>query len=191
MLTDLEEWAGADDVIEAPDDEPDTLTPALDRLAGILLDLQVYLGNLQERQDRHYRLLEKVAQEVYPLAVPAVSAKVAAGGALTISDSEQLGPKVGYVWDVRRISLTGLAANTESVTLWKVGTAATVSAQPQNFVCTLTGPSAFQPFGLGQLMLRAQDKLMVTGTGLTAGEAVTLSADGFSIGAEWVGIYLL
>src|SRR5215469_1480107 len=176
--------------------EPDTRIPdAVDRLAGIVADLHIAIGSLATEQRAirdHFAAVEAmreaISAEVYPLAVPPRSAQVTSGGALTIADPQQLGPATGIVWDIRRVSVFGLASSSETVSLWKVSSAAAVSAAPQNFVCTLTGPSAFQPFGLGTVTLRAHESLMITGTSLTASEWVTLSADGISVSEPWAGL---
>lgn len=164
---------------------------AVDRLTGVVADLHLQIGALRDDRARALAdIRDRVFQDVYPVAIPARSAQVTSGGALTIADAEQLGPRSGIYWDVRRVSVFGLASS-ETVNLFKVASATTASAAAQNFVCTISQSTPFQAFGLGQVMLRAHESLMVTGTGLTNGEWVTMSADGFSIGAEWIGLYLL
>lgn len=135
---------------------------------------------------------EELAEAAFPLSIPAQGGQVSSGG-LVIAQYDLLGPKLGWVWDVRRISLFGLTAATDSVSLWKVTVGAVVGAQAQAFVCKLTGPGAFQPFGLGQCMLRANESLMITGTGLTTanGAEVIMSGDGICVAAKWVALYLL
>lgn len=71
-------------------------------------------------------------------------------------DQPIVGPKSGWVWGVKRISVDGLATG-DTVKLYK----------GSRFVCWISYQPGYVTFGKGQLVLRDQDYLRVTGTGLT------------------------
>jgi hypothetical protein len=162
-----------------------------DRLAGIMADLNLTLGTVgtQMKQQQTERL--QILQSIYPVAVPAQSRQVTAGGALLISSAELLGPRSGIIWDVRRISVTGLASSSESVGVYKVSSTDASAAAAQNYVTTITGPSGYFGPGLGAFLLRAGESLMISGASLTASEWVTVSGDAISVAERWLGAYLL
>lgn len=83
------------------------------------------------------------------------------GGALALggdqADQPMVGPKAGWVWGVKRVSVDGLATG-DQVKLYKGA----------RFVCWVAYQPGFVTFGKGQLVLKDGDFLRVTGTGLTA-----------------------
>ncbi len=83
------------------------------------------------------------------------------GGTLTLggdqADQPIVGPKSGWTWGVKRVSVDGLASGDE-VKLYKGA----------RFVCWIAYQPGYVTFGKGQLVLGDADFLRVTGTGLTA-----------------------
>lgn len=171
---------------------PPTTGSIFDTFAGFIAELSVQVGGLskemRKQRDERYALL----QAIYPAAIPPRSVQVGASGALTIADAQQLGPVTGMLWDVRRISVFGLASSSESVDIYKVsGAASSQGVVAQNYVATITGPRGAYSPGLGAFMLRHHESIVVSGTGLTNNEWVTVSADAINITEAWLGAYLL
>lgn len=163
-----------------------------DRVAGLLAELKLSIGGLADRMDSQAKERWQILQAIYPVSVPARSAQVAASGALTISDPQQLGPVTGQAWDVRRISVYGLASDSESVNIYKVpGSAGATGAVAQNYVATITGPAGTYGPGLGAFLLRPHESIVVVGASLTESEWVTVSADAIAVQEQWLGAYLL
>jgi hypothetical protein len=86
------------------------------------------------------------------------------GGALALGgdqpDQQPVGPRSGWVWGVKRISVDGLSTSgtPDVVKLYKGA----------RFVCFISASPGYVTFGKGQLVLRDQDYLRITGTGLAA-----------------------
>lgn len=166
-------------------------------LLEMLRDLGVQFAKAQKRTED--RILA-VNAAIYPVQIPAQTASVTSGGALNIASGELLGPRGGNLWDVHRVSVFGLHANTEVVGLFKTPTGSTAATVAQNFVCPLVPAAnqiagsfgAFQTFGKGQCVLRAGESLQIfVASGLTANEVVTFSGDATNIAMPFVGDYFL
>jgi len=93
-------------------------------------------------------------------------------GAGTLDVPDRMGPKDGYWWDVRRLTLWGFTAGTVSVYL---NDSTTLGEQLAS--CTLPGQFTWS----GQLLLGSRDRLVVVASGVTgsvsaAGQAIEVSA---------------
>ena len=162
-----------------------------DRLSGLFADLQFQIGGLGDEMRKQRSERYEILQNVYPVSIPAQSVQVPSGGALLITSPEVLGPRTGIAWDVRRISVFGLASTSESVNVFKVSGGGGAAAAAQNYVTTLIGPNSYFGPGLGAFMLRAGESILVSGASLTANEWVTISGDAISVAERWLGAYLL
>lgn len=118
--------------------------------------------------------LTEMTRGVKPLRFLA-SAQVAAGGALTIGDSnspsDQISPKAGYIWAVTRLTIGGIAV-TENVSVFLN------NLGQGNIVDTVPGQT-LRRFGGNSLILLPEDRLIVTGTGL----AEPVGTNVFALGA--------
>src|SRR5215469_18284739 len=90
-----------------------------DNLTGLMAQLSLSIGGVSERMDKESRERYQLTQNIYPVSIPAQSVQVPASGILTISSAELLSPRTSNVWDVRRISIFGLASTSESVDVYK------------------------------------------------------------------------
>jgi hypothetical protein len=99
----------------------------------------------------------------------AAQGTVTGAGALSIVD-ETFGPESGFVWSVSRVS--ALLTTNQTVTLSKN------EAAPSNFVGLVLASPGFAVFDSRALVLNPLEKLVITGTGLTAAQvvAVTIAA---------------
>ena len=106
--------------------------------------------------------------------LPMMRGKVTAGGILALGadqpDQSPCGPRQGWYWAVKRISVDGLATS-EQVKLWK-GT---------GFVCAIAQTPGYVTFGKDGLVLKSGDFLRLTGASLTAGEQITLTGEAVSV----------
>lgn len=167
---------------------------------GSLLDLlaQVHLsvnrlGDHLEWEDRRRR---ELAQHVYPLDIPPQFGTVTAGGVLAIANAELLGPRTGEFWDIRRITVAGLASSSEIATIYKGSTGAVtngvaVDAVNNNAVAQVTGKVGTYGPGKSACILRAGQFISVGGSSLTASEIVWLVMEGTRIAAPCIGEFLL
>ncbi len=92
------------------------------------------------------------------------------------SDGERLGPDAGFVWDVRRLRITGMAgADVASVYINDVSPTGLIASTSDN--ATQTGTGALYLWDR-QLILQPGDFLVVAGSGLLAtptGSTVTIN----------------
>lgn len=166
-------------------------------------DLQVMAGiaasldSLNKRAQRDEDERNEILQAIFPIEVPPQS-KAVASNAVNIANAELLGPRSGWCWDVRRITVSGLASASESVNIYRVSSTDSSAAVNANLLTTLAGPNATYAPGLGAAWLRAGQSIMIAGgtalsggTSLTNGETVTVNADAVQVAARWVGAYLL
>lgn len=164
-----------------------------DRIAGLVADLRLTIGGLREDLSKQQQERRMIGQNVYPIQIPAGFGTVTGGGALSIRSSEQFGPRRGKVWDVRRVSVSGLASTSESVSLYReTGSGAhrtqIITQITAQSTAALTG--IYSP-GLGACLLTAGYSLMLSGSSLTAGENITVTWDAIEISETWLGEYLL
>jgi hypothetical protein len=159
----------------------------LDLMATFGVSLSAIAGQLAKADRDRSELLNAI----YPVEIPAQQVKVTGGGVLSVSSAELMGPRSGWYWDVRRVTVTGLASSSEIVTLYRGSSGSSADAQVQNVVTTLTGPTGTYGAGLGAFMLRAGQSIIVGGSSLTASELVTVTADAIAVAAPYIGAYLL
>jgi len=179
---------------------PDWMKGALDLMAK----LEVHFGKLAEHEDGKARERGMLNQVISPLPIPPGVATATAAGALLIASAELFGPRVGWVWDVRRVTVSGTQGSiaTSDVTyLYKVSTPTQASAVGNNLVNTFIPPSTgnqpptYQP-GLGACLVLPGQSLMISsqlnGTGtVTGSEQFIVNWDGIQIQQDWLGAYLL
>lgn len=156
-------------------------------MGGVSLTLGSIDERLRETDKRNQELLNAVA----PVEIPPQSGTVTAAGVLNIASAELLGPRAGYCWDVRRITVSGLASTSEIVNIYRVSSTDSSAAVANNLIATITGKAGTFAPGLGALWLRAQQSIMVAGTGLTNAEVVVATFDCVQVADKWVGAYLL
>ena len=147
-------------------------------------------GELRTQREERARLNEAII----PITIPTQQATVASGG-VTIASAELLGPRTGIVWDVRRVTVIGLAAN-DVVTLYRVSTPTSASAVPSNEITQITNQTTnakdgvYSP-GLGACLVRAGQSLMIFAASGLAATTVAVSWDAISVETPWLGAYLL
>lgn len=97
-----------------------------------------------------------------------------AGGAITLPgpNEDLLGPNMGFVWDLHVLRAAGLATG-DSLTVYRN------SANPGNFLCGLSAASPVFAFSSKSCFLRGDEKLIITGTGLTATGDIAVNGEGF------------
>ena len=163
----------------------------LEIAARISASLDGMTGELRSQREERARLNEAI----YPVTIPAQQGTVS-GGAVTIGSAELCGPRTGVVWDVRRVTVIGLAAS-DVVTLYRVSTGSSaLGAQTVNEITQITNQTTnakdgiYSP-GLGACLVRAgQSLLIAAASGLTAA-TITVTWDAISVETPWLGAYLL
>jgi len=95
------------------------------------------------------------------------------GGAVTLPGPNEdiLGPNAGFVWVVQSLRIFGLLSG-DSVTVYRNSTG------PQNFIYTLTGANPVVHFGSKSLIVKGDEKLIITGTSLMATGDLTVNTEG-------------
>lgn len=106
---------------------------------------------------------------VRPRAVDTVS-----GGAITLPgpNEEALGPNMGFVWQINVLRAFGLAAN-DTLSVFRN------NASAGNFLANLTFAAPVFTFSSKSCMLRGDEKLIITGTGLAATGDIAVNGEGF------------
>lgn len=173
------------DVMEP--DQDSMLQPLLEMFA----EIRLHLGRMNEREDAKAQERRMLNQYIYPVDIPAMTGNTGTAATVTLGNSELTGPRRGNVWDIRRVTITGLASN-DVLSLYRVSSVSSASAVPQNLVTTFSNanPAPYAP-GLGALLLRPNQCLMAYGTSLTTNEQITMTADGVNVAEPWLGAYLL
>ena len=163
----------------------------LQNLLSFAVQLQAQLGGIHAelKQQRDERL--KLLGAIFDVDIPAQSGTVTAAGALTIANTELLGPKSGWYWDVRRVSVSGLNSSTEIVSIYKGSIGTSTEQLGNNFVATITGKAGTFGPGLAGMWLRPNQSINIGGSGLTAGEIVIATYEAVAIKAEYAAAYLL
>lgn len=169
-----------------PDQDTETSKSILDVLGSIEFRLGTQLE--ESRKDRKQRT--ELLNAIYPVFIPAQTT-TATGGVALLASAEVLGPRSGNVWDVRRVSIWGLASTSETINLYRVSSPVAASAVGQNYIATITGPAGTYSPGLGALLLRPNESIMAYNTGLTSTDVITMTADGINVAQPWLGAYLL
>lgn len=85
-------------------------------------------------------------------------------------DQPTCGPKSGWYWAVKRVSVDGLATG-DAVKLYK----------DTKFVCWISYQPGFATFGKDGLVMKAGDFLVISGTGLTTTAQVEVYGEAVSV----------
>jgi hypothetical protein len=157
----------------------------------IFASMGLQLGSILKRMEADASRRADLMNAIYAVEIPGQIDQVTAGGALVVASPELLGPRSGWFWDVRRVTVSGLASSTETVTIYRGSTGSSSDFTRQNTITTLSGPTGTYGPGLGALLLRAGQSIVIQGTGLTASENVYTSADAIAVRADYIGAYLL
>src|SRR5215472_10564173 len=108
-------------------------------LLSFAVELKAQLGSIQAELREHREERLRLLGAIYDVDIPAQSGTVTAAGALTIANTELLGPRSGWFWDVRRVSVSGLASSSEIVSIYKGSIGTSTEQLGSNFVATITG----------------------------------------------------
>ena len=138
--------------------------------------LEVTLGRIADRMDREDRRQRRLDQLLHPEPITGVIPLSAGAG--TLDQPDMYGPRDGYWWDVRRITVDGFTAGTVAVYRNNVNT-----AKIANF--TQAGEWTWS----GQMMLRMRERLLFVATGITG--SVQVDGDAFAISAQVLADYLM
>ena len=158
---------------------------------SVFADLGATLSRLATVIDRDYQQRIALRNAIYPIEIPPQTVAVTAGGTVTIASPELLGPRSGWFWDVRRVTVAGLASSTEVVTIYRGETGSSTDQVNTQAIASLTGKTGTYAPGLGALLLRPGQSVVVAGASLTASELVSVSGDAICVKAEYLGAYLL
>lgn len=116
------------------------------------------------------------------LRFPPLSGDVAFGALAIDGSAEGIGPREGFLWTIRRITVTGLIAGVtpDAVNLFR--------NSPTGIpVWQFNGNSPFQTFGKLELVLLGGETLSLANAGvMTATGTVTISGDYMEVSAEQV-----
>lgn len=98
------------------------------------------------------------------------------GGNVTVpaQGGDKIGPDAGFAWAVQRISAKNLATN-DKILVYRN------SVSDLNFIDELTATSLRLSFGGKGLVLRAEETLILTGTGLTATGDVIVNGEAIEV----------
>lgn len=118
--------------------------------------------------------------DLHPFDLPDPQQSTAAG-AIQLT-SEHWGPRTGLAWDVKRLTVSGLAA-ADVVKIYKSGVAAAAGVSPVTEVDVLTGAGSgtdtYYSGSKGALLLQPGDALIVAGT--VTSVAVTVTGSGLEV----------
>lgn len=96
-------------------------------------------------------------------------------------------PKGGFTWAVQRVTVAGIGASPDVVSVYRGASAADVV--PQNFLNVLTAAApTWHPGGKGLLLKPSQTLILAGGT---TGNTYTLSADVIQVSDDQLPYYLL
>lgn len=91
-------------------------------------------------------------------------------------EGDRLGPSAGYYWDVRRLAVWGIDLTSKSATLY-LGSEDSPSARIANTAMSDSGLWTFDR----QLVITDASSLVLTSTGLTAGDVVHLTGQAYEV----------
>lgn len=129
--------------------------------------------------DQVSELWYSYARGLKHLRLPILTGTVAADGSLSLGlsgDEVTCGPSQGYAWRICRVSVYGLSG-AESADLY-FG-----EPGPTRFVQTVSASAPTWASSRG-LLLRPGDYLVLSGSGLTAGNVVTMNGEALEAPAE-------
>jgi hypothetical protein len=96
-----------------------------------------------------------------------------AGASVTLPASGALGPELGFAWSVQRITADNLGAADVLHVYRNVAT-------PGNLLGTITAGQSFHAGSKGAI-LRSDERLVITGTALTATGDITVNGEGLEV----------
>jgi hypothetical protein len=132
--------------------------------AAVAVQLGRVADLMQAQWDRRQKLLQQLNQ--VPIVAPQISLTAGAG---TLQLADLLGPRTGYHWSVRRLSLNGYTAGT--VTVYKNASGGEILL-PTSAAGTYT-------FGRGEMLLEPSDQMVFVAAGITGYVQVGGAADCF------------
>jgi hypothetical protein len=138
----------------------------LDVTAQLCASLDGLTAQMRRAEERHQRMAQAIRQ--VPLAAGRMNLTTG-----VLDDPAQLRAPTGFIWGVRRLTLSGFATGTAIVYLNAAG------GEP---VAPFSQAGTFT-FGRGELLLHPGDRLVVTATGQTGSDYVQLNgaADAFEL----------
>lgn len=141
---------------------------------GLLAQVHLLLGRMHKQADRAENRLTDLQRSI--VDVPIFTA-ANASGSQTIDLPDQLGPRDGWHWDVRRITCWGFSAGTVAVYRNDAN-----GEQLANFT------SAGQFTWSGQLLLGARDRLIFVGSTITG--TIRIGGSAIAVADRWWADYL-
>lgn len=128
--------------------------------------LEVAVGRLVGVMEAQRRAELAAAEDIWVQDLPAATMTLA-GGAGTIDNPNQMGPRDGLVWAVHWIAAAGFSAGTVSMYLGTPDTAAN-----SNLRFTFTSAGVYEPPRTGLLLLPGS-RLVFTAAGITGNVVVS------------------
>lgn len=119
------------------------------------------------------------------------SGTVTAAGTVSIGGEDAsgaMGPDAGFVWSVKRLIVSGFA-NGNLLTLW-INEASPSTLIESGITGTTVDPTRAQAlrWGSNQLVMEAGERLLITGTGLSAGAIITVTGQTLEAPAAYVAL---
>lgn len=163
-----------------PDDpiELDEQGPLLDVWAKLGIRVESLTSELRAQREDRARLWAEIS--FLPLN-PVQAAFASLPVVMTVT------PKHGFTWAVQRVTVAGIAASPDVVSVYRGASAADVV--PQNFLNVLTAAApTWHPGGKGLLLKPSQTLILAGGT---TGNTYTLAADVIQVTDGQLPYYLL
>ena len=130
-----------------------TISPAID--VEVSARLCASLDGVAAAMDRDYAWRQRIASALR--VVTFAGAVSLSGGAGTYDQPDQMQAKTGYIWSIRRLTITGFSAGT--VIAYRNNTAGEQMV-PYPLAATNT-------FGKGEMRLMSEDRLIISATSIT------------------------
>lgn len=130
-----------------------TISPGID--LEVSARLCASLDGVAAAMDREHAWRQKIALALCP--VPFAGSVTLSGGAGTDDQPDKLQAKSGFIWSIRRLTITGFSAG--SVTVFR-NSASGEQLVPYPAAATNT-------FGKGEVKLLPNDRLVFSATGIT------------------------
>lgn len=170
-----------------PEAEPGGPVPEPGDWHGLFTGLHLSLGRIASNLPDPRRIRLEKARSVWPVRIDPIPVQIS-GGVGILDLPQQLGPGLGYNWDVHTISATGFTAGTVSGWI-NLPSLANVAAGPAGALRAPFTAAGVINYGKNQLFLRQGERLVFIATGITG--SVLVSLDATSLTDEYVGEYLL
>lgn len=152
--------------------------PLLDVWAKLGVRIESLTGELRAQREERARLWSEIR------FIP-VNPVQAAFAALPVVMS--VTPKHGFTWAVQRVTVAGIGASPDVVSVYRGASLSDVV--PQNFLNVLTAAApTWHPGGKGLLLKPSQTLILAGGT---TGNTYTLSADAIQVSDDQLPYYLL